>query len=668
MNKPKHDAAKGKDQPHDHDGKGGRKPLNGGHWVTVHLHDGDARHVYISGAAGHRGKILAGGHGIGIGSKHAGKTVVGVTTHPAGTTPSGKRKSWQEKDRPAKMDFMAGAHSPAVKPRTATSNAIEGHKTARKSMMADARAVKRGVNSPSGLSKQGNVAEARFHHDKAMALKRGTPVPATPEPGKYARTPAKATPTLKERAAAHRASKGTHEQRAQHLAGKATEKVWSVARSEKRAGNQLAKAESVSDRSPAASAARDKFSSVLKRKTVVAERLRKVETIAHPAPSLKDRVVAHRAAKGTRQERLEALGKKMQTRANAAHKKTVELQSASEAAHKSRMFHERLSDSAESRPERMQAKREAESFRQRAAELADKAAPYRQKINRLENRSPRIGAAIKAERAAKAIPARHPAAATVTPGKAPTPPPVPQVQSGPRAELAARLKAARKAKGDDRHEALSALQGQRQATRKAAYDAKAGPVSDHVQGKIKAAFEKAPGAKDNFAKLVDVRRDLPGVSRPAFDANLRAMRQRGEIALDSHEGLHGAKLSRAEKTAGVKEAGSNLVYAARGDSYKAPASLKEAVAAHRASKGDKFLRSQQIAGRLRERVGAAKRSTTTVRKAWAKTAWADDRYTEKGSALHVASSRKLDAAERKVKALHSRLANFQAARGRHIAG
>ncbi len=66
----------------------------------------------------------------------------------------------------------------------------------------------------------------------------------------------------------------------------------------------------------------------------------------------------------------------------------------------------------------------------------------------------------------------------------------------------------------------------------------------------------------NFVKLADLRQLLSEFRRDEFDAGLRELRMTGDFSLDSHEGLHGT-LSEKEREAGVREAGSLLVYASR---------------------------------------------------------------------------------------------------------
>ncbi len=66
----------------------------------------------------------------------------------------------------------------------------------------------------------------------------------------------------------------------------------------------------------------------------------------------------------------------------------------------------------------------------------------------------------------------------------------------------------------------------------------------------------------NFVTLADLRRTLAGFGRDEFDAGLRRLRLDGSYSLDSHEGLHGS-LTPEEREAGVREAGSMLIYVSR---------------------------------------------------------------------------------------------------------
>jgi hypothetical protein len=81
---------------------------------------------------------------------------------------------------------------------------------------------------------------------------------------------------------------------------------------------------------------------------------------------------------------------------------------------------------------------------------------------------------------------------------------------------------------------------------------------------FRAAFEilDRRNGSTNFVKLADLRQALSDFSREEFDAGLRRLRMDGVFSLDSHEGLHGS-LTHDEREAGVREAGSLLVYASR---------------------------------------------------------------------------------------------------------
>ncbi|MHB1556300.1 MAG: hypothetical protein ACYC61_02350 [Isosphaeraceae bacterium] len=81
---------------------------------------------------------------------------------------------------------------------------------------------------------------------------------------------------------------------------------------------------------------------------------------------------------------------------------------------------------------------------------------------------------------------------------------------------------------------------------------------------FRSAFEALDrrNGSTNFVKIADLRQALARFTREEFDAGLRELRMDGTFSLDSHEGLHGS-LSDDEREAGVREAGSLLVYASR---------------------------------------------------------------------------------------------------------
>lgn len=77
------------------------------------------------------------------------------------------------------------------------------------------------------------------------------------------------------------------------------------------------------------------------------------------------------------------------------------------------------------------------------------------------------------------------------------------------------------------------------------------------------ALDSSPGARDNFVKLSDLRERMGG-SRKLQDAIIHRERVAGRLGLNSHEGLaDSAKLTPAMRAAGIREAGSLLVYASR---------------------------------------------------------------------------------------------------------
>ena len=81
---------------------------------------------------------------------------------------------------------------------------------------------------------------------------------------------------------------------------------------------------------------------------------------------------------------------------------------------------------------------------------------------------------------------------------------------------------------------------------------------------FEAAFSKLDAAtgRNNFVKLLSLRRALPQFSRAVFDRQLNALRRAGRFSLDAAEGTHDRTTSE-EREAGILEAGRRLVYCAR---------------------------------------------------------------------------------------------------------
>src|SRR5271166_5340722 len=90
-----------------------------------------------------------------------------------------------------------------------------------------------------------------------------------------------------------------------------------------------------------------------------------------------------------------------------------------------------------------------------------------------------------------------------------------------------------------------------------------GSVRDFAQA-FREAFDQLDRRNGftNFVKLADLRRAMSAFGREEFDAGLQELRLAREFSLDSHEGLHGS-LTPEEREAGVREAGSLLIYASR---------------------------------------------------------------------------------------------------------
>jgi hypothetical protein len=94
-------------------------------------------------------------------------------------------------------------------------------------------------------------------------------------------------------------------------------------------------------------------------------------------------------------------------------------------------------------------------------------------------------------------------------------------------------------------------------------DSPAHPARDFADA-FRAAFEQLDrrNGATNFVKLLDLRRTLAEFSRDEFDSGLRTLRLDGEFSLDSHEGLYGSLIPE-EREAGIREAGSLLIYVSR---------------------------------------------------------------------------------------------------------
>jgi hypothetical protein len=90
-----------------------------------------------------------------------------------------------------------------------------------------------------------------------------------------------------------------------------------------------------------------------------------------------------------------------------------------------------------------------------------------------------------------------------------------------------------------------------------------GSVRDFAQA-FREAFDQLDRRNGftNFVKLADLRKAVSAFGREEFDAGLQELRLAREFSLDSHEGLHGS-LTPEEREAGVREAGSLLIYASR---------------------------------------------------------------------------------------------------------
>lgn len=154
-------------------------------------------------------------------------------------------------------------------------------------------------------------------------------------------------------------------------------------------------------------------------------------------------------------------------------------------------------------------------------------------------------------------------------GVAGAPAPTPAPAHAPAAPIAPKPAAPH----PDAHAAVE----QARATVAATTPAPAAHDRGAVRSRIEAAFEKHDHG-NNFVKIHKLRAELPDVPREHFDAALRDMRRDRHYSGDTHEGLYGT-LTKDERDAGIREAGTNLVYLSRTNDHPGPAP-KAAAAPH----------------------------------------------------------------------------------------
>lgn len=111
-------------------------------------------------------------------------------------------------------------------------------------------------------------------------------------------------------------------------------------------------------------------------------------------------------------------------------------------------------------------------------------------------------------------------------------------------------------------EAVQDLDSRREGARKAAGDARGAKADPKVANRIDRAFEKLDRKGDNLVSLDQLRRELPDVPRPVFDATLRQLRADRKFAAETHEGLTKAP-TKSQRRASIREGGQRLTYLAR---------------------------------------------------------------------------------------------------------
>ena len=89
-------------------------------------------------------------------------------------------------------------------------------------------------------------------------------------------------------------------------------------------------------------------------------------------------------------------------------------------------------------------------------------------------------------------------------------------------------------------------------------------TTDSFPHNFRAAFDQLDQANGNrnFLKLADLREALVQYARSDFDHGLNQLRRQRVFTLDSEEGKH-SRLSEAERSAGIREGDSLLVYCSR---------------------------------------------------------------------------------------------------------
>jgi ActR/RegA family two-component response regulator len=103
--------------------------------------------------------------------------------------------------------------------------------------------------------------------------------------------------------------------------------------------------------------------------------------------------------------------------------------------------------------------------------------------------------------------------------------------------------------------------------------ASAAPVAD-FGARFDAAFDRLDRASGghNYVQVYDLRQALPDLSRSAFDDGLNQLRRQKIYSMDSDDGRH-VRLTPEQREAGIREAGSNLVYVARREASRSPSSV-----------------------------------------------------------------------------------------------
>lgn len=369
----KHKTAEHESKPKE--SHGGRKPLTGGFWVTIKNGEGAGRHVYLKGVRGQEtpaqrkanDATLRHGHGVHPGHPSHGHVESQRAPARAAGRGTPERANAATEAKIMRQSGKANAAGLARKTdlRGETATNVRAYKSGverarreietRKAATASAIAKRPEVIGAKRNARLAEVAEKRglnFAPGDANKLIRGRAETVAKIRAKYSerlkavrteqvagrQSETKSTPSLREQAAAHRRDKGPQESRAGRLLSRANKEFsksktnanraiakGDIKRAEKhtnRAEVISRRTERLSQRLPGASSSDipAKFTVVPgPQKGLPKPKLGQTRTNSDKFPSLREQAAAHRAGKGTREQRLVSMKAASIKREQAAH-------------------------------------------------------------------------------------------------------------------------------------------------------------------------------------------------------------------------------------------------------------------------------------------------------------------------------------------------------------